>query len=133
MTVLLGLLLTGVVFGLASAITGIQSIHTDPRGTIITYWHGYGRLLALAYAAVLAVAFYGVYRRYHIVWKLGFVVWYLGAADFIFQAWRMLLPQPYGWVGATAVTVFTPFIALYWASWWRKQRPYFFGYDEEQT
>ena len=86
MTVLLGLLLTGVVFGLASAITGIQSIHTDPRGTIITYWHGYGRLFALAYAAVFAVAFYGTYRRYPVVWKRGFVVWYLGAAQFMWLA-----------------------------------------------
>ena len=53
MTVLLGLLLTGIVFGRASAISGIESIHTDPQGTIITYWHGYGRLLALGYAAAL--------------------------------------------------------------------------------
>src|SRR6266545_3924900 len=53
MTVLLGLLLTGVVFALASAISGIQSIYTDHTGTVITYWHGYGRLLALAYAALL--------------------------------------------------------------------------------
>jgi hypothetical protein len=133
MTVLLGLLLTGVVFSLASAITGIQSIHTDPRGTIITYWHGYGRLLALAYAAVFAVAFYGVYRRYLIVWKLGFVALYLGAADFIFEAWRLLLPQPYGWVGATAVTVAAPFGALYWASWWRRQKHWFIGTGEEEA
>ena len=97
MTVLLGLLLTGVVFALASAISGIQSIHTDHTGVVITYWHGYGRLLALAYAAVLGLAFYGIYRRYPIVWKLGFVVWWLVAVDCIFNAWRLLLPQPYGW------------------------------------
>ena len=133
MTVLLGLLLTGVVFCLASAITGIQSIHTDPRGTIITYWHGYGRLLAVAYAAAFAVAFYGIYRRYPVVWKLGFVVCYLGAAQFIFQAWWMLWPQPYGWVGATAVTVCAPFAALYWISWWRRQKGWFFGDSEEET
>ena len=133
MTILLGLLLTGVVFALASAITGIEFIHTDPRGTVITYWHGYGRLVALAYAAVLALAFYGVYRRYRIVWKLGFVVWYLSAADFIFQAWRLLLPQPYGWVGATAVTIITPFVVLYWANWWRRQKNWFIGRGEEQV
>ena len=128
------LLLFGAVFGVVSAITGIQSVHGDSRtGTVITYWHGYGRLLALGYAAVLALAFYGIYRRYPIVWKLGFVLWYLSAADFIFEAWRMLLPQPYGWVGATAATVFVPLVALYWASWWRKQRPYFFGYGDQET
>ena len=133
MTVLLGLLLTGVVFALASAISGIQSIYTDHTGTVITYWHGYGRLLALAYAAVLALAFYGIYRRYPIVWKLGFAAWYVSAADFIFQAWRLLLPQPYGWVGATAVTVVTPFVALYWANWWHRQKGWFIRRGEEQA
>ena len=63
MTVLLGLLLTGVVFALASAISGIQSIYTDHTGTVITYWHGYGRLVAVAYHAVLALAFYGIYQQ----------------------------------------------------------------------
>jgi len=133
MTVLLGLLLIGVVFALASAISGIQSIYTDHTGTVITYWHGYGRLVALAYAAVLTLAFYGIYRRYPIIWKLGFVVWWLGAADFVFQAWRLLLPQPYGWVGATAVTVVTPFVALYWANWWRRQKGWFIGRGDEQA
>jgi len=134
MRILMTLLLFGAVFGVVSAITGIQSVHGDSRtGTVITYWHGYGRLLALGYAAVLALAFYGIYRRYPVVWKLGFAVWYLSAAEFVFQAWLLLWPQPYGWVGATAVTVFTPFVALYWASWWRKQKAYFVGYDDEQT
>jgi len=133
MTVLLGLLFTGVVFALASAISGIQSIFTNHTGAVITYWHGYGRLLALAYAALFALSFYGIYRRYPIVWKLGFVVWYVSAADFIFQAWRLLLPQPYGWIGATAVTVVTPFVALYWANWWRRQKGWFIGRGEEQA
>jgi hypothetical protein len=133
MTVLLGLLVTGVVFSLASAISGIQSIYTDQTGTVITYWHGHGRLIALAYAAALALAFCGIYRQYPICWKLGFVVLWLGAADFIFQAWRLLLPQPYGWVGATAVTIVTPFVALYWANWWRRQKGWFIGRGDERV
>ena len=120
------------MFALASAFSGIQSIYTDRTGTVITYWHGYGRLLALAYAAVLALAFYGIYRRYRIVWKIGFVVWYVIAIDMIFQAWRLLSPQPYGWGGATAVTVVAPFFALYWANWWRRQKDWFIG-DGEQA
>jgi hypothetical protein len=109
MRILMTLLLLGVVFSVLSAITGIQSVYSDSRsGTVITYWHGYGRLLALGYAAVLALAFYGIYQRYPFMWKLGFVVWYLSAADCIFEAWRTLLPQPYGWVGATAATVCVP-------------------------
>ena len=130
MTVFLGLLLTGVVFALASAISGIESVHTDQSGTVITYWHGYGRLLALAYAAVFGLAFDGPYRRYRIVWKLGFIMCWVGAADFVFRAWQLLLPQPYGWIGATAVTVVTPFAALYWANWWRRQKGWFIEEDQ---
>lgn len=131
MTILLGLLLTGVVFALASSISGIQSIHTGQSGTVITYWHAYGRLLALAYAAVFGLAFYGIYRRYRIVWKIGFIVCWLGAAIFVFRAWQLLLSQPYGWIAAAAVTVVAPFAALYWANWWRRQKGWFT--DEEQA
>jgi hypothetical protein len=98
---------------------------------VITYWHGYGRVVALAYAAIFALAFHGLYRRYPVVWKLGFVVLYLSAGYFIFQAWRLLLPQPYGWVGAAAVTVTTPFIALLWANCWRRQKNWFYRREEK--
>jgi hypothetical protein len=56
---------------------------------------------------------------------------WVGAADFVFRAWQLLLPQPYGWIGATAVTVVTPFAALYWANWWRRQKGWFI--EEEQA
>jgi hypothetical protein len=132
MRVLMTLLLLGVVLTVASAITGIQSVVCNSRtGTVITYWHSYGRLLALGDAAVLALAFYGIYRRYPLVWKLGFVVLYLSAADFVFQACWSLWRQPYGWVGVTAVTVCIPLVTLRWATWWRKQRPYFLGDEHE--
>jgi hypothetical protein len=133
MTVVVAFLIIGVISAVLSLITGIQSIYTTRTGTVITYWHGYWRLLALGQAAVIALALYGIYRRYLLVWKIGFVAWYLGAAYFILQAWRSLLPQPYGWVGATAVTVFTPFVALFWAAWWRRQRDWFFTDAKEQT
>jgi hypothetical protein len=121
------LLLFAAVFCVLSAISGVQSFHFDSRtGTDVTYWHGYQRLFALVYAAACTLAFYGIYRRYPLVWKLGFVLWYLSAAQFIIQAWLLLWPQPYGWVGAIAVTVFTPLVALYWASWWRRQKDWFF-------
>ena len=132
MRVLMALLLLGCLAGIVSAITGIQAFDANSRtGTVVYYWQGPWRWLALVYAAIFAVAFYGIYRRYPVVWKLGFVLWYLSAAQFIFQAWWMLWPQPYGWVGATAVTLFTPFVALYWANWWRRQKSWFFaGADE---
>ena len=128
------LLLCGAVFSMISAISGIQSVNVNPRtGTVITYWHGYGRLLALGYAALMAFAFYGIYQRYPIAWKLGFVLWFLLAVEFIVEAWQMLLPQPYGWVGATVVTVVTPVGALYLANWWRKQKAWFLADREQET
>jgi hypothetical protein len=135
MRILMTLLLVGAVSALASAVTGVQSVYSDSRtGTVITYWHGYGgRLLAVGYAAILALAFYGIYRRYPSIWKLGFVALCLSAADFIFNAWQMLLPQPEGWVGAAAATVFVPLVALYWGRWWQRQKSYFFPNADEQT
>ena len=133
MRLLMALLLLGAALGVVSAITGIQSMHTEPNRTVITYWHGWDRLFALGYASLLALAFYGIYRRYPFVWRLGFVVLYLSAADSIFQVWWSFWPQPYGWVGAAVATVVIPLIALYWISWWRRQRPYFLGYGDEQT
>ena len=127
MRILMTLLLLGAVFSIVSAITGIQSVHGDSRtGTVITYYsHPYERLLAVAFAALSALAFYGVYRRYPVVWRLGFIALYLSAADFVFHVWWSLWSQPYGWVGATLATVFAPLILLYWLSWWRRQRAYF--------
>ncbi len=117
-----------------SLITGVQSFEADSRtGTVVEYWHGYERLCAIGYAIVFAAAAYAVYRRFPVAWKLGFVAIYLCAAAFVLQAWWYLWRQDYGWVGATAVTVFAPFIALYWASWWQRQRLYFFGDGHEQT
>src|SRR5438093_12186071 len=103
MRVLMALLLLGCAAGIISAVTGIQAVEADSRtGTVITHWHGYWRLLALGYAALFALAFYSIYRRFPIAWKLGWVFLVAGAAEFIFQAWVSLIHQPYGWVGAIA-------------------------------
>jgi len=126
MRVLMTLLILGSVVCVFSAITGIQSFYTDSRtGTVITYWHGYWRLLALAYAAIFAMAFYSIYRRLRIAWRLGWVFLVAGAADFIFEAWVGLIHQPYGWVGALAATLGGIAVAAYWGIWWQRHREYF--------
>jgi hypothetical protein len=126
MRVLMTLLLLGCVAGIISAVTGIQAVETDSRtGTVITYWHGYWRLLALGYAAIFAFAFYGIYRRFPIAWKLGWVFLVAGAAEFIFQAWLGLIHQPYGWVGAIAATLGGIAVLAYWGIWWQRHREYF--------
>ena len=117
-----------------SLITGVQSFAADSRtGTVVAYWHGYERVWAVGHAIVFAAAAYAIYRRFPLAWKLGFLAIYLSAAVFAFQAWWYLWPQDYGWVGATVATVVASFIALYWASWWERQRRYFFADEHEQT
>ena len=137
MRMLMALLVLGCIACIASAVTGVQSFywsaHNGAVESSVTYWQGSLRWLALVYAAVFAITFYGIYGRFPLAWKLGFIVLYLNAVWFIFQAWLLLWPQPYGWVGATAVTVVTPFVALYWATWWRRQSGWFFGDGEQET
>jgi hypothetical protein len=134
MRVLMALLLGGALLSLASAVTGIQSVYTrSGAGTVVTYSYWYERLLTLSLGAMLAVAFYGIYRRLPLTWRFGFVVMYLCAAEFVFHIWWSLWLEPYGWVGASVGTVFAPFILLYWLAWWRRQRSFFLGDGDEQT
>ena len=122
----MALLLLGCLLCVVSAITGIQAFEASSRtGTVITYWKGYWRWLALVYAAIFAVAFYSIYRRFPIAWKLAWVFLIGGAADFIFEAWVGLIHQPYGWVGAIGATIGAIAAVAYWGIWWQQHREYF--------
>jgi hypothetical protein len=126
MRALMTLLILFCVFCIISAVTGIQTFETDSRaGTVISYYHGYGRLYALAAAAFFALAFYGVYRRSPITWKLGWLFLLAGAADLIFEAWLGLIHQPYGWMGALAAAAGVIGVTIYWGIWWQRHRDYF--------
>ena len=122
----MALLILGCVACLVSAVTGIQALEAGSRiGTVISYQHGYGRLYAVAAAVFFAVAFYGVYRRFPIVWKLGWIFLVAGTADFIVEAWLGLIHRPYGWVGALAATLGGLAMLAYWGIWWQRHREYF--------
>ena len=126
MRVLMALLILGCVACLVSAVTGIQALEAGSRtGTVISYHHGYGRLYAVAAAVFFAVAFYGVYRGFPIVWKLGWIFLVAGTADFIAEAWLGLIHRPYGWVGALAATLGGLAMLAYWGIWWQRHREYF--------
>ena len=127
MRVLMALLLFSCVACILSAVTGIHAFDANSRtGTVVSYWHGYWRLLPLFYAAISALAFYGIYRHYPVVWKLGWVFLIGGAVEFIVLAWLSLIHQPYGWVGAIAATLGGIGVTVYWGFWWRKQKSYVF-------
>ena len=131
MRTLMTLLIFATVLSIVSAITGIQSFRADQGGTVIWYWHGYGRLYALAYAVGFAVAFYGVYRRYPVVWRLGWVVLCLSCAQGVFMVWRSTRTQADARVIAALSAFAGLAVALYWGNWWRKQRSYFFSQNDE--
>jgi hypothetical protein len=131
MRLLMALLFVAAVLFLAQAVTGIQPVHSSSTtGTVVAYARWYERLLAFALAALHAVAWYGIYRHYLVAWRLGFVALYSAGALFVFQVWWLLWPEPYGWVGAAVATAFAPFVVLYWASRWRRQRPYFSAHPD---
>jgi len=66
----MALFLLSAVLCVASAITGIQWFDCDSRtGMAIT---GDWRMLALVYAATSVLTFCVIYRRYPIIWKVGF-------------------------------------------------------------
>lgn len=116
---------------MCSHFTGVS--HNGTVVQYITYWHDYWRALPLVYAAFFAAAFYGVYRRLPIAWKLGWLYIILGAAHFIFFAWVGLIHQPKGEIGALAATVGGIIVAVYWGARWYKQKSYFIPDEDDQT
>jgi len=134
MRVLMALLLLGCVVCIFSAITGVQAFEASSRtGTLITYWQGSWRWLAVVYGAIFAVAFYGIYRRFPIAWKLGWVLLIASAVDFIVESWLALIHEPDGWFFAVVATLLVIGVALYWGVWWRKQKHYFTPNATEKT
>jgi hypothetical protein len=132
MRLLMALLLISCVACIVSAITGIQAFDFDTRtGAVVAYWHGYWRLLALFCAAISALAFYGIYRRYPVAWKFGWVFLVGGAVECIVLVWLDVIHQRYGWVFAIAATLGFISVAVYWGSWWWKQKSYFFPDSKE--
>jgi hypothetical protein len=115
------------VLGVASAITGIESAHSDPSGTVITRHTGFGRLFALAIAGVFAVAWFGVHRRLPIAWKLGWVVLAVSVFAFLFEtlSFAATLNGTERFVLSAGVVLGAFAVAAYWGIWWRRHREYF--------
>jgi hypothetical protein len=115
------------VLALASAITGIESVHSDAAGAVVTRHSGLGRVYALAMGAVCALAWAGVHRRLPIVWKLGWVVLAASLIDFLFSAlsFALTLPSTQRLVLSAGVVLGACAVAAYWGIWWHRQRGYF--------
>ena len=115
MRVLMALLLFSCVACILSAVTGFRhstQIHAPAQSSAAgTATDDCCRIF---YAAISALAFYGIYRHYPVVWKLGWVFLIGGAVEFIVLAWLSLIHQPYGWVGAIAATLGGIGVTVYW-------------------
>ena len=135
MRVLMTMLIFAGVFCMLSAITGVQSFHYDSRtGSVITHHQGYGRMYAVASAVFCAVAFYGIYRRYPLAWKLGWVALGAGAASFLIEALPSAMHQPQGSaIASTAIVLGAIAVMVYWGFWWRRQRSYFISEDDKKV
>ena len=125
---------------IVSAITGIQAfelsaIQSGSRtGSVVTYWEGAWRWFALVYAAFFAVAFYGIYRRFPLAWKVGWVVLVASTAGFIVQVWLTeVQPPDAAYAGRILATLAGIAVGIYWGFWWYNQKRYFIPDATEQT
>ena len=95
---------------------------------------GAWRWFALVYAAFFAVAFYGVYRRFPLAWKVGWVVLVASTAAFIVQVWLTeVQPPDTGYVVRGLATLGGIAVGIYWGFWWYNQKRYFIPDATEQT
>lgn len=120
-------LVVGCIAGIASAITGVQSFSFDSSSgsQIGHYGSTWQRIWGIATALICGLGAWGIYRRAPIVWPLGWVALVISAIWFVAEAAIMLLPQPYGWVGAIGAAVGAVLVVAYWGIWWQRHHEYF--------
>lgn len=88
---------------------------------------GIARVYPFIWPVTFAGAFYGIYRRAPIAWRLGWIVlamWSLAILiSGISTAWR--LAPPGCWIVSVAILIGCLAFALLWGRWWERQKSYF--------
>lgn len=113
------------VMGLVSAITGIQTYHSDLQRTVITHYaNGTHRYVAAVYGVVMLGLAYGVYRRSLFAWKLCFGL--LGGS-WLYSLFDVSTRTDLGHARIPAIIFCTAsiVIVLIWGWWWYAQRIHF--------
>lgn len=115
------------LLSVVSALTGIRTFHwSTSDGPHITRQNGLGNTLWSIFSALLyASAAYGVHRRAPVVWKLGWAVLIMTFLEFTIGGVSSVLRQPGGWIGAAGILIGGVLVAVYWGTWWKRQRDYF--------
>jgi hypothetical protein len=126
------------LLSLVSSFSGIASYQTTASSetvphatTVITHYRDqWGRWLALANGIFLCLVAYGVWKRLHLVWKLGFALFALSAVDFVFNVLcdSKAFPRASGesfLVFVIPASVAATAVGAFWTVWWYKKRDYF--------
>jgi hypothetical protein len=113
--------------GIISAVSGVSAISFTPGNTEITKHDWNGRLIALGFAGVFALAWYGIHRRYLATWWLGWLVFFGILGDCLYGSLTFAfgLPASERWVLLGGIILIVTLVLGFWASWWKRQRAYF--------
>jgi hypothetical protein len=113
--------------GIASAISGIAAISFTPGHTEIERHDWSGRVFAVGLAGFFLLAWYGIHRRYLAAWWIGWLIFFGLLGDCLYEtsSFAFGLRGEERWVFLGGVVLFVTLVFGYWASWWKRQRPYF--------
>ncbi len=120
-----GFLAVAGAMAIASGVAGAQAFGAGPVGTVGAYFTDpvYRPLGALQGALLLGLS-YGVYRRYLLAWRAGFVVLLLAQAVFAL-GFRPDRQGSHVFVESLLPIAASLVATLFWGRWWYAQREHF--------
>ena len=115
------------VLFLIGSIPALRSVHTEHFQFLAN--HGlFSHLLSLGYAILFGIGFYGIHRRMRLAWKVGWFYlsfFYLSSIVSVIAASKTTMSASDRWIMLFAIVVMFSAVAIYWGSWWKKQKAYF--------
>ncbi len=129
MSLLKALFILLSVMGILSGITGIASIQMSSTETLVTRHDLWGRIVAIAFAAFFAGAWYGLHKRFITVWRIGWAVIILFFAEFLYSSlsWSLTLAGSERWLVSTGLVVIGLGFGVWAVLWWKQHRSYFYA------
>jgi hypothetical protein len=124
--VLKGVFLLSFALSLIGLVPGLHSMRSKHFVLVVSH-NRLAWLWSLGYAALFGVGFCGVHRRMRGAWNVGWFYLAFFYLETIVQAMTstVKLPTPDRWIASSFVFVGFSAVAVYWGSWWNKQKRYF--------
>src|SRR6266849_3773067 len=112
------------LFALMDLVSSIHPLYLPRYNFPETPAH---RAISIVIGLSYAPLFYGIRRRLAVAWKFGWVVLIASFSSLIVEALASLkqIPQSGGWIASAVVTIGFAAVAIYWGSWWKRQKSYF--------